>query len=330
MQGNVFDVDLKSMSSIEIRRWLKDCRNLIKSTDYEHRADYLQAVKNFTDDWYQHYLDNQKIYGDYKFKRALLSLALPELVIKTIIDGKKVIVPPMKFETIQNHNPFAKTLEQEEDEHIKDNIKNYYEEISKCFKANNLENYKSDLDRIIRECLIDSVSFQLKVYQGKKVIKFNSFDELIKEIENLGNYRTETKSTPKLLTPTKCIKTGYQNLLLQNGISKTVYNDFQSEDFCEQDFGKKMFVNIGFMLELPFDMLNTLLSFNGYSIDKSGKVFDKIVDRAFKIGFGRKLTIDLIDYYNGKLLEKYGTIINKKGKEEDNFAKITNLNSMKD
>ena len=69
MQGNVFDVDLKSMSSIEIRKWLKDCRNLIKSTDYEHRADYLQAVKNFTDDWYQHYEDNKKIYGDYKFKR---------------------------------------------------------------------------------------------------------------------------------------------------------------------------------------------------------------------------------------------------------------------
>ena len=90
-----------------------------------------------------------------------------------------------------------------------------------------------------------------------------------------------------------------------------------------------MFVNIGFMLELPFDMLNTLLSFNGYSVDKSGRVFDMVIDRAFKIGFGRNLAIDLIEYYNGKLREKYGTFINKKGEEEDNFAKITNLDSMK-
>ena len=50
----------------------------------------------------------------------------------------------------------------------------------------------------------------------------------------------------------------------------------------------------------------TLLSYNGYSLDKSTKKFDEIIDRAFKIGFGRDLAIDLIDFYNFEMLEKYG------------------------
>lgn len=90
-----------------------------------------------------------------------------------------------------------------------------------------------------------------------------------------------------------------------------------------------MFVNIGFLLSLPFSMLNTLLTYNGYSLDKSTKKFDEIIDRAFKIGFGRNLAIDLIDFYNFEMLEKYGTKI-ERGKEANNFASVTHLNSIQE
>ena len=95
---------------------------------------------------------------------------------------------------------------------------------------------------------------------------------------------------------------------------KSVYGSFLSENYYEKDYDKKMFVNIGFLLSLPFSMLNTLLSYNGYSLDKSTKKFDEIIDRAFKIGFGRDLAIDLIDFYNFEMLEKYSTKM-ERGKE---------------
>ncbi|MBO4954340.1 MAG: hypothetical protein J6D04_04270, partial [Clostridia bacterium] len=56
-------------------------------------------------------------------------------------------------------------------------------------------------------------------------------------------------------------------------------------------------------------------------------IFDEIIDRAFKLGFGRDLTLDLIEYYNNKLdkdFKKMGYIpvpsltSNKKEKVKEN------------
>ena len=125
------------------------------------------------------------------------------------------------------------------------------------------------------------------------------------------------------------IKIGYQEQFKENGISKTVYSKFLSKQTWEQDFDKKFFINLGFLLSLPYSMLNTLLSYNGYSLNASTRKFDEIMDRAFKIGFGRELAIDLIDFYNFEMLDEYGTkIVN--GKEKENFGKVPSLNSIKE
>ena len=49
----IFDIEPEKMNSVQIAEWIKACRTEIKRID--NKAEYLQAIKNFTDEWYRHY-----------------------------------------------------------------------------------------------------------------------------------------------------------------------------------------------------------------------------------------------------------------------------------
>lgn len=109
-----------------------------------------------------------------------------------------------------------------------------------------------------------------------------------------------------------------QNALKEFGISKSVYNDWRSEAYCEKDFGKKMFVNMAFILGLNYENAEKLLNLNGYTFESVGRQFDEICRKAFKIGFSRDMTIALIEKRNREL-----------AKSNIKFALIPNLTSNK-
>lgn len=336
----IFNEDIERMNSVQIAEWIKECRNAVRKTD--NKEEYLRKVKKFTDEWYIHYEENKNTFYDKpKFKTALLSLAVPSAEVMAIINGVNQSVDVFNFQTANTHYPFITSLDNivKEEQRIA-NVE-YIKKATECFASKNKDNYRTLLDDLIKIHLRKKTAVQIKKLNGVNINSYKSYDELMDSIEKVKNYKTEIvqiKTTKEgkvfynkdgLELETRYIKIGYQERFKEYGISKSVYNSFLSENYYEKDYDKKMFVNIGFLLSLPFSMLNTLLTYNGYSLDKSTKKFDEIIDRAFKIGFGRNLAIDLIDFYNFEMLEKYGTKI-ERGKEANNFASVTHLNSIQE
>ena len=321
-----YDMDIKRMSYLDIRKWLIERRNKIDRSKYGER-EYLEKIKAYTDEWYRHYENNKGFYNSHKFRKALLSMALKPLMVKTIINRKTVhLGEMMSFMKENQHNPFAETLEQTADLELKEAIRIYWDKINECFAFKNKSRFKTLLDELIKERLICTVEYQVKVYKGKSHTTFANYEEFKAEIENLDNYKSQLFDI-NLSNKNETDYIGYQDLLKEYCITRGAYSGIIDErQFCEKEFKKKNFINLGFMLSLPFNLLNTLLAYYGLSLSGSIRKFDEIVERAFKIGFGRDLAIDLIDYYNFELLDEYG-VNEKDGK--NNYAEVPTLNSMR-
>lgn len=327
------------LSYREIAEWIKACRLTVNRDCFDDNVQYLRAVNAFAGEWTRHYEENKAFYQKPKFKTALLSLAVPTAEVFALIGGKNQPINTMGFQTANTHYPFIATAQKILDLKQRQAVECYVGKIGECFSRRNKANYKILLDDIIKNHLTKKTAVQIKKLNGKKINEYTSYDELIKDIENTNNFKVEIikckesntfeiKCQRKNEIITRDVKVGYQQQFLDYGISKTVYNEFLENQYCEKDFDKKMFVNLGFLLSLPFSYLNTLLAYNGFSLDESARKFDEIIDRAFKIGFGRDMAIDLIDFYNFELEDKYGTVMKKK-KEENNFNAVPNLYSNK-
>lgn len=336
----LFYDDIENMSRLELADWIKQCQTFLDRTRYDNKREYLDTVKDFTDEWTRHYEEHKDFYGKAKYKTALLSLAVPSAEVYTLFDSKNQPLDIMRFQTPNTHSPFITDLGDRLQKADKRDLELYIKKVTECFSARYKSVYKEKLDEIIKKHLTKKSVIQLKKLNGKNINSYESYDELIKDIEDIKNYKVKIidVETTKIVDfydryhaciDDRYIKIGYQEQFKENGISKTVYSKFLSKQTWEQDFDKKFFINLGFLLSLPYSMLNTLLSYNGYSLNASTRKFDEIMDRAFKIGFGRDLAIDLIDFYNFEMLDEYGTkIVN--GKEKENFGKVPSLNSIKE
>ena len=61
---------------------------------------------------------------------------------------------------------------------------------------------------------------------------------------------------------------------------------------------------MGFALALPYESMVKLLAYNGYTWDSVGREFDDICKQAFRLGFSRKLTNELLKKRNAELKEE--------------------------
>lgn len=337
---SVFYENLETMNSKDIANWLKKCRNAVEKTD--NKEEYLRKVKKFTDEWHIHYEENKNTFYDKpKFKTALLSLAVPSAEVMAVINGVNQSVDVFSFQTANTHYPFIAKIDEILEEEERQDTKEYIRKVFECFNAKNKSRYLYLLDDLIKDNLHKKTAVQIKKLKGKSIKEYKSYDELMKDIENVKNYTTEIEKIDshrdtkeyilKGYTDLVCryIKIGYQKRFKEFNISKTIYEQLFKENTREKEFDKKMFVNIGFLLSLPSSLFNKFLSYNGLSVDNSTRKFDEIIDRAFKLGFGRDLTLDLIEYYNNKLdkdFKKMGYIpvpsltSNKKEKENSPYS----------
>ncbi len=313
-------IGFEEMNSKQIAKWLISCRTFITENKSDNRNEYLQEVKNFTDEWYRHYEEYKKSFYDKpKFKTALLSLAVPKAEVMAVISGKNQPVDIFSFQTENTHYPFATEVSEIVEIEDIQKIKEYTKMVVECFSVKNKSQYLYLLDDIIKNHLDKKIAIQIKKLNGKSIKEYKSYEELLKAIEDTKNYKSEIKiitntRESKYLVKgdteftSRLITIGYQEKIKEFGITRSVFTKLINENMREQEFDKKMFINIAYVLSLPFSLLNTFLSYNGYSLDKSTRKFDEIIDRAFKLGFGRDLTIDLIDFYNNELAKKYSKI----------------------
>jgi len=364
-KDELFNEDVQSYKFKELRDWIYRCRTRFDISNFNDETEYYKAKKEFADMWYEHYKNNKSFYESERYKKALISLALNRPRVKTVINKKTVVLDNIfSFMDENPHNPFAQVLASVEDDDLEKNSKEYYAKLELCFKQKAKEKDETDkdvlvnalpeelnvrskkkskdnskrdedktfkelLDEIVKEVLVYDTVFTLKIKKNKRIQAYSTIDELMADIENTENY-VEDEAFVNLDNGKYQVSVGYQDLLLAYSIRKNIFNEYISPNFCEKAFNKKFFINLGFMLCLPFPMLKTFLEVNGFSIDKSDRIFDKIIDRAFKIGFDRDTAIALINDANEILEKIYKRRTNKKGKEKRNYYRVPSLTADKD
>ena len=145
----------------------------------------------------------------------------------------------------------------------------------------------------------NTLRIRTRVFVNNKWLKSASYDEFLKECDNQRNYEIEFID--------KISKGNSGKAMDEYGISSTNYNEYMSESKCEQEFGKKMFVNIAFALSLPYTYAERLLNFNGSTMKYSDRIFDIICKKAFFIGFSRDMANDLIKKKNLEIKNDFAT-----------------------
>ena len=310
----LFEEDLKSKNYMQLADWLIACHEVVKRENYDTDEEYLDKLEAFCLEWEEHYNKDieqngkNSIYLSEKFKKALAYIRYKERLSVTLDFGNGIYEYPKDTYDNQLSSFFAP---EKTSKYISnDFLSGDYEKILEIFKPENKSCYRAKLHDVISEQSFCDVTITIRAFKDKEMLKTMSYREFLKECENDKHYKEDYITTQK--------KSNYNESLKFAGISKTVYNDFQNASSYEKQFDKKLFVNIAFLLGLNYSYVEKLLNYNGYTFEDSSRQFDIICSKAFKIGFSRQMTIDLIQKRNNELL-----------KLETKFVLIPNLTSNK-
>lgn len=310
--NSLFSVDLSKMNYKEIADWIIKCRQSVIREDFDRIEDYYAELENFCDEWEKHSEANKSIYQSEKYKKAIVYVSYRDMISFHFDfgSGKETINPFIyNFEnSIFASNKIENELSQQFNKYYDKLIKIFGEEkeVEDTEKETHKKSYKEKLHDILVNERFNTLTIRTRVFVNNKWLKSASYDEFLKECDNQRNYEIEFIEKSKKGNSGKAMD--------EYGISTTNYNEFVSESKCEQEFGKKMFVNIAFALSLPYTYAERLLNFNGSTLKYSDRIFDIICKKAFFIGFSRDMANDLIKKKNLEIKNKF-----------DDYKEVPNL-----
>ena len=317
---------VQNMDCWELADWLLSLRGQIKRENYNSDDQYLDDVEKHCRQWeafYDFHQSNykrcqrkngeeesgqQNIFRSIKFKKALIHAELSGRS-KFHLDfggGKEEINPNAVYNIKQQpcFEEVCETVRQREEE--------WYKAARNILK--NRDDFKEALhDFLTEECFCEH-EYCIRCLKDNVQLTANTYAEVMKLLEEDKNYKTIIKK--------QHLKSGYNQLFKEYDIAPTVYVSYRSGATCEQEINKKTFINLAFLLCYDDRDAELFLQYNGYSMKQSVREFDKICEKAFRMGFGRKLTIALIDKYNQEKSEQF------KGKDEQKktaFKPMANL-----
>lgn len=303
----LFQADIKAMNYLQLADWLIACRTAVAQDRFDTYEDYVSAVADFCDQWEHFYILHENEFGSKSvfrsknFKKALLYAGRKDsLKFKIDFKGCSKEVDTSTYANMMQSEHHKKILEEV---HKKNN--DWYDAVQKIIRSE--DDFKSTLHEVLTGKCYWSHEYCIRYLKdGKKQLKAATYKEALQLLENERNYEVAIVSQPK--------KVGYYQVFKEYDIAPTVYTEYQSQNTCEQEFNKKTFVNLAFLLCYNIHDAERFLRYNGYSIRNRVRQFDMICEKAFRIGFGRDIAIALIDKYN---LEK--------SKEFEVFKPIANL-----
>lgn len=294
----LFELDIKSMNYMELADWLIECRTLIKRENYDTYENYIDAVAGFCEEWEAFYQQHEATYGrnsvfhSEKFKKALLFSQLKNRYQIQLDFGEDIM--DCSIDEIKNLGqsifvqPTIKEIQQDFD--------SMYIYIHNIIKTE--DGFKERLHDIISSQLFNMLRIRVRAFKDNgKQIKASSYKEALELCEKESQYTlTFDKKTKKV---------GYYKAFSEYNISISVYADYISPNNCEQEFNKKLFINLAFILCLGKTDAEKFLNYNGHTITHKTRQFDVICEKAFRIGFSREYVIALIDKFNHELKARY-------------------------
>lgn len=271
-------------------KWIMAARNLIRREDFDTYEAYTGAVAELCAEWEQHYHANSALYENSDIFYSALILSAYSDVYSCGIDCRSHygtfthLLPLTDAEGIDAFPFERKSIIAQ----MRETFSGRLQEQKECFSPNNATSYKMLLDDMIKRRFYDW-EIAVTPYSENGRIDANTLEEFLALCGN--RYKIDSSNI-------FVKKRSYIEGIEKWGISKTLYNDFCSFSNSEKDFDRKFFINMAFMLGLSYPHAETLLNYNGYSMERSERVFDKICRTALKCGFSREMTIALIEKYN--------------------------------
>lgn len=287
MKCSLFEQNLSAMNYLQLAEWIIACRTFIRCESYDSSEQYLAMVEMFCTEWEAHYQQHKRLYETEKFKKALCYIQFKHQ-LKCYVDfanGKKAI--DTAYNLLQQ-SIFSEPVLKE----IDNSFTAYYTDIQAVFSDKT--RYKERLHNVVVSQAFNGANIRVRAFtDGGRWIKASSFQEFM---DNCEKQRYNLEADQRRTT-----KNSYIAAFQEYDISRSVYGDYIHSTTEEQEFGKKFFINLAFLLGLNATNTETLLKWNGYAMKESARKFDAICQKAFFIGFGRDYTIALIDKYNAEL-----------------------------
>ena len=287
----LFEQDVTEMNYMELADWITACRSVVLECNFDNHESYVAAVDMFTKEWEEFYRQNASFFTNKhkRVKKALAFIGYTQRLSYEFDYGEKSSATYTDFKNIHQNDLSEGGIKE-----IEQDFMESYEVIKNIFSAE--DGYKSRLHDAVLDQAFRCSNIKVRAFKNGAGVKAASYKEFIEKCEK-EKYYFEFIAKHK--------KNSYKDVFKEFDVSTSVYSDFISENKCEQEFGKKFFINLGFALSLNLTLVEQLLNYNGYSIKNKSREFDKICEKAFRIGFGREYTIALIDKCNQEIADKY-------------------------
>lgn len=285
--SKLFEQDIRAMNYMQLADWLTACRNTVRRENFDTYLNYISAVDMFCHEWEEYHIlnNNENIVHHSKFKKALLYAQYKDrLNVQLDYGTGKEKIPVDTYHALKQSivgGPLLSEIEQD--------FSTTYEYVQAIVEDE--ANFKNKLHEELSKKLFNERIFYVRVFRdGGKQIKAATYQEAIALCEQESKYKPILKRREK--------KVGFYAAFKDFDISPTVYTEYMAANTCEQEFNKKFFVNLAFLLGLNATDAEKLLNYNGYSMLNKLRQFDIICEKALRIGFGREYAIALIDKYN--------------------------------
>ena len=305
---NLFLNDISKMNSDEIAVWLKKCRKEVKKEKYDKDEDYIKDVASFCMDWENHYEKYKSTYESKKFKKAILSLGVLERKYNINCAGTLVeLEKPAFLDIISSKKEIPEFNKIKKDFDFLEYCDIYSETYSTDehkLSFYNADDYKPMFIYALQELLSTGYSYEIRVLRDRKLVRL-SYNQLMEELEKDENLIVKTYSRE--------VCNSYFKELKKYGIRSSTISEFMNPLQEQKHFEKQMFINICFACSMPLSVASVFLQYNSYSVENSTREFDKICEKAFRLGFSREYAMALIDMYN------------KQYEDKPSFKKIYNL-----
>ena len=286
------------MDYMQLAGWLTACYEEVEIIRDENPndEDYFLYLGKFIDAWEHHYEQNKGLYGSKRFKMARFFTTYRNRVNLKVDYGKgRKSIHTIPYDTYENiHSSQSIFWKPEVFEIIEQDVSDAYQKILDVFKPENISGYKELLHEVVSEQAFANIDIKVRAEneKGKKLTEM-TYQQFVAVCEENDTYAIKKEKHAR--------RSNYNDALDACGVTSSVYHDFHGGRTCHRDFDKKFFINLAFALALPYQCVARLLAYNGYTLNSVGREFDEICKRAFKLGFSRKLTIEVIKMKNVEL-----------------------------
>ena len=295
---NLFEQDLSKMDYMQLAEWLTACyeeAEIIRDEN-PNDEDYILYLNRFIDAWEHHYEQNKKLYSSDRFKKARFFITYKGRVNLKVDYGKgRKSIQTLPYDTYETiHSSQSIFWKPEVFEMIEQEVTDTYQKILDVFKAENVSGYKEKLHEVVSTQAFADLDIKVRVIneKGKKLTEM-TYSEFLKVCEKNETYQIIPEKHER--------RNNYNDALDACGATSSTYHDFRVRRTSHKDFDKKFFINLGLALALPYESMVKLLAYNGYTWDSVGREFDDICRQAFRLGFSRKLTNELLKKRNIEL-----------------------------